>query len=413
MSLIHQYFERIRDFKLVNLESQLKNPTLIRIDINSPVINGRISENNLRLQVYAHLLELYSDYSGLIVLSHQGRPGQSDFISLKQHWVILRKLLPSNKEIEFISKDSVFTEKTKQKLKALKRDEIVLIDNVRMFDEEFNFDPENSKYIEFFREIANCCINDSIPTWHRNHASLMCLPYIARTYIGIRSAFEFKVLHNIVVDPSEKVLIMGGAKLQKANYIHKIAKRNCSILTGGLVGQLIARIKGYDLGERNNELLDRRFKAKEFEEAKILCKRIDIRHPVDFVVLEDGENRNIPIEEMRSSKGIIMDVGPETVDLYSKICQEKEIRIRAGPLGKFEHGYSNGIKLTKKIAGDGLIFLGGDTSQEVINFGIYQHIVNSGGLVLISGGSFIHGMADERFPPLDILIKQSSVSKHS
>ena len=104
-----------------------------------------------------------------------------------------------------------------------------------------------------------------------------------------------------------------------------------------------------------------------------------------------------------------MDIGPETVDLYSEKLQEKTFRIRAGPLGVYEKGYINGLILTKRIAGNGLFFLGGDTSQEIIQYGLDKNILDTGGMILISGGSFLHGLAGSRYPSVDLILTQKFI----
>ena len=400
------YYLLTKNFRLTNLASQLKNPTLIRIDINVPVHNGRIAEDNFRLHVYGHVLELLSDYTGLVVLSHQGRPGQPNFISLKQHWIILRKLLPSEIDIDFIPAEKVFTSKTVERIKKLKEKEIILLDNVRMFEEEFHFDPTSSKYVKFFKGIMKTCVNDSIPTWHRSNSSLMALPYIATTFVGVRSTYELKALNDIFMEREEECgIIMGGAKLAKVSYLKKILKR-MECFMGGLPGQLIARAKGYDLGKRNNSFLEQKFTIDQFKVAKEIADKFNVHHPVDFVVFENGEKRNIPIDEMKNTSGMIMDIGEETVEKYAIRLQEKTIRIRAGPLGVYELGYNNGVKLTKRIAGNGLIFVGGDTSQEIIQYGLDRAILSTGGVILVSGGAFLHGLAGFSYPSVDLIINQ-------
>jgi len=404
------YFNATKNYRLINLASQLKTPTLIRIDINLPVTNNRISENNMRMQVYEHVLELLSDYVGLVVMSHQGRPGSKGFIPLKQHWIILRKMLPTDVDIEYIPRDEVFTQKTRKKIKNLRERQIILLDNVRMFDEEFKFDPNTSTYVKFFKGTIRTCVNDSIPCWHRDNSSLMCLPYIARTYVGVRSTYELKALFDINSgNYNDKAIIMGGAKLAKTSYLLKILT-HMEGFTGGVPGELIARADGHDLGKKNNEFLKNRFKPEDFKTAKMLLKKFNVQYPKDFVVQENGENKIIPIDEMHNTKGLIMDIGPETVDDYAKKLQEKIVRIRAGPLGVYEKKYDNGIKLTKMIAGNGLIFLGGDTCQEVIDYGIDRHIADTGGIILISGGAFLHGMAGESYPSVDLILKKTGAA---
>jgi len=397
------YSKMVRPFRLINLRKQLKSPTLARIDINLPVTRGKISGKNMRLQVYAHLMEIYSGYAGLVLMSHQGRPGGKDFIPLKQHWILLRKILPPDIDIEYVEKDNVFSSDTQDRIRKLKEKEIILLDNMRYFPEETKFDPSTSPYMKFFKTIIKTCINDSIPTFHRDNSSLMCLPYVAPTFIGMRSSYELKILSEVVSRRQDTALIMGGAKLQKTSYLQKILE-NTQIFTGGFPGQLILRAKGYDLGPKNNSLLESKFSSKDMGDIKLLCKKYEIGCPADFTVFKEGENMNVAVEDMSKTDGTIMDVGNATLERYAEKLQEKEVRIRAGPLGVYEKGYANGIELTKRVAGEGLIFLGGDTSQEVVDYGMDTHIRDAGGQILLSGSAFLHGMAGKPFPPLDLLL---------
>ncbi|MEM2137249.1 MAG: phosphoglycerate kinase, partial [Candidatus Methanomethylicia archaeon] len=368
---------------MTNLASQLISPALVRIDINIPVVDGRIMEDNMRIIAYAHILELLSEYAGLVVVAHQGRPGDEDFIPLKQHWISLRKLLPSKIDIDFIPKDKVFSDDTRVRVRELRENEILLLDNIRMFEEEQKWNPEKSQFLKFFKGIIKSCVNDAIPVWHRAHTSVMALPYIANTWVGLRSMYELKALSEVTQCANDCAIIMGGAKLQKLQYLTSILSRMDGF-TGGLPGQLVARVKGYDLGPRNNSFLEAKMSREDFEAAKVLAEKFNVAYPVDFVVLENGEVKELDLKDMSKSNGIIMDIGSETVDLYAKRLQEKLYRIRAGPLGVYEKGFSNGVELTKLIAGMGLIFLGGDTTAEIVKYGLDRIILSTGGMLCIS-----------------------------
>ena len=87
------YYSQIQPYKLLNLSRQLQTPTLVRVDINLPASGGRIEEDALRMRVYAHVLELYSDYAGLVVMRHQGIKGDDYFTSFRPHLRALRKVL--------------------------------------------------------------------------------------------------------------------------------------------------------------------------------------------------------------------------------------------------------------------------------------------------------------------------------
>lgn len=401
---------KLQPYKLVNLGRQLKTPVLVRVDINLPASHGEIEEDALRMRVYGHVLEMYSDYAGLVVMSHQGRKGGDDFTSFAPHCETLRKLLPDDMMVEFVPYDKIFTEETKKKIKGLKRRQIILLDNMRYFEEEKKWNAESNTYVPFFKGLIRSCVNDSIPTWHREDSSLMCLPYIAPTWIGLRSSYELRILQEVINSKEPKALIMGGAKIQKVADLIKIGRTGVDIFTGGLPGQVIAKSRGYDLGEANNKFLAKKFSAEDFGEAKKLDSLLEansthgVRHPIDFVVDDGGVRKSIRLEDLPKSKGEIRDIGPETLETYAEALQEKPLRIRAGPLGVYEKGFQNGLELTKRISGDGLIFLGGDTSQELNAAGLLGHIEDSGGRICISGGSFLHGWAGGSFPPIDSLM---------
>ncbi|MGA2874146.1 MAG: phosphoglycerate kinase [Nitrososphaerales archaeon] len=399
------YSERIREHKLVNLSSQLKGPTLVRIDINLPFENGAIAQDAMRMKIYANIAELYASYVPLVLIAHQGRKGDEDFSSLKPHYKLLLKLT-DKVDIDFIEYENIFTESTRQKILQLKPGSILLLDNVRYFDHETKFNPSDSPYIKWFKGVIQTCVNDAIPVWHRDNSSLMCLPYIAPTRIGVRSSFELNELEEVKTSKKSRALVSGGSKLQKISDLKKIFDSGVNGFTGGLVGQLVARANGYDLGESNNEYLERKFSAGEFEDAKKILA-MKVKHPVDFTVVSDGEKRSIDLKDMPKQKGQIVDIGDATVDAYARDLQAHEIRIRAGPLGIYEKGYYNGIELTKRIAGDGLYFLGGDTSQELIEGRLQDHIESAGGKILISGGAALHYLADGSFPSVDELVKMS------
>ncbi|MFP3951392.1 MAG: phosphoglycerate kinase [Candidatus Bathyarchaeia archaeon] len=415
------YHEEVKDLRLINLSSQLDNPTLVRVDINMPLYEeGNIHVDNLRMQVAANNLKILSYYTGIVLLSHQGRPfappSREDLerLSLKQHTRVLQKLLPLDVDIRFVPYKEAFTPEARQRISELEPGMILVWENVRFFEQEYTFNskPEDCRYTEFFKSAGiRSCVNEAIPAWHRRHRSMMCLPYIAPTHIGMRSSHELKILEEAMDTVDSKGIIVGGIK-PKWKYLSKLSKEY-EIYTGGGSGQVCAATKGYDLGERNNDWITRTYSQADLKKAQKLIEDStkQIETPRDFTVLENGERRNIHIDEISESDGIIMDIGDETVEHYAERLQNKEIRIRAGPLGVFEDGYDNGIELTRRVLGEGMIFLGGDTSQEIIQYDLLRPVMDAGGEALISGGSWLHGLSGGRYPSVDLLIEK--YSQHS
>jgi phosphoglycerate kinase len=398
-----EYGERLRDYKLVNLATQLKGPTLVRVDINLPFENGNIASDAMRMKIYANIAELYASYVPLVMFGHQGRKGDDDFCSMKPHYKLLLKLT-EEADVDFVEYKDMFTEATRERIAELKPGHILLLDNVRYFDHETKYDPKTSPYIPWLKGVIQTCVNDAIPAWHRDNSSLMCLPSIAPTYIGVRSSYELGELEEVKNSKMSKALVTGGSKLQKISDLKKIFDSGATGFTGGLVGQLVARANGYDLGEINNRYLAKKFSQEELEDAKKVVA-MKVKHPIDFTVVSNGDKKSVALKDMPNVNGQIVDIGDATVDAYAKDLQAHEIRIRAGPLGIYERGYDNGIELTKRIVGDGLYFLGGDTSQELIEGELADHIQSAGGKILISGGAALHYLAGGTFPSVEEILK--------
>jgi len=408
-----KYYDALRKDRLINLTKQLENPTLMRLDINLPMDHdGNLYENSWRMQVNSDIITLLSNYTGLVLMSHQGRPKEPptktdyEMLSLEQHERLLQKVLPRDVNIDLVKFEEIFTPETKKKIKDLGPGKVLLLDNIRFSEDEYKFDPETCNYIPFFKSAGiKTCVNEAIPTWHRAHSSLMSLPHIARTYIGMRSSYELKLLNEAMKTDGDKAVIIGGAKL-KEKYLMKISD-TFDIYTGGVPGIIMTKAKGHGLGDKNEAFIKSNYTPEEVDWARNLWKKCEgkIETPSDFVVIENGEKYNIYTEELNHCKGVIRDIGEATVEDYAEKLQNKEIRIRGGPLGVFEEGYDNGVELTRRIVGEGMMFLGGDTSQEIIMYNLDRPILNSGGNLLISGGAFLHGMADERYPSIDSLME--------
>jgi phosphoglycerate kinase len=177
---------------------------------------------------------------------------------------------------------------------------------VRFFDEEGRWEPATSRYPGLFKGTIRTCVNDSIPTWHREDSSLMCLPYIVPTFLGLRSTHGLRILQDVMEGDDPKALVMGGAKLHRVADLMEIAGKGVEIFTSGLPGQLIARSRGYDLGEVNNRYLAHRFSSEEFAGARELASlhgpgsRLAVQHPTDFVE-EDGVQRNVELGDLTAT----------------------------------------------------------------------------------------------------------------
>ena len=431
------YFSQIESYDFKNIYSEIeKKPGLIaiRFDINSPVgKNGRISLNNgnvnLRLEENGYLLRAYSKLAPLILMGHQGRKNppnkkpDKDFVNLLDHSHILSDV--SGLRIHFVEwaegeNWDDYSRNVEKYIKTLNKGEAILMDNTRIWDFEKKFDQKTCPYIPFFKDLKlSAFINDALPVWHRNDASVMFGRHIAPTFIGHISMKELRIQTKIMHDKGKKIIIIGGKK-PKFEAIPNLASK-MDVLTGGITGILTAKLSGNEMGPLNEKLLDQTFNGmeKEIKTYENIVNEYKIGHPIDFVVsqshnLSQSNRKNVKIEELKKPEYEdyeIFDIGKMTVKHYSqKINQGRyDWRIRAGPDGVFEEDFDNGIKLIEHLLGTGFVAIGGDTVEELQKYELCKPIMYSDGAVLLGGGSHLEGFAGLPYPSIEDLLQNGCI----
>lgn len=438
MKPLNNYASKLEPYEFKNIYSTLdikKGPIVVRIDINSPVgNNGRISlkngDVNLRLEEYSYLVRAYSNLGPLVLMAHQGRKNppdkkpDKDFVNLLDHHHALSEI--SGIRIHFIEHAQgesweEYSEKVEKHLKSLKKGEAILMDNVRIWDFEKKFSSETCPYIPLFEDSELAAfINDGLPVWHRADASLMFGRHVAPTFIGHVSMKELRIQHEIMHDAGKKIIVIGGKK-PKFEAIPNLAEK-MDILTGGVTGILTTYLKGYDVGPQNEKLLEEVFKGmeRELKQYEAIVNEYDIGHPVDFVLSQSSNlspsNRvNVPIDKLSEPQYEdyeIFDIGEETVNKYARRINTGSYnwKIRAGPDGVFEEGFTNGIRLIELILGTGFVTLGGDTVEELQRYQLCKPIMYSNGVVLLGGGSHLEGFAGHSYPSIEDLIENGCIA---
>lgn len=415
------YCKFLPELEVNNLYHELgENPdsVLVRVDINVPLSkDGRINRDryNLRLEHYAYAIDTYSQFAPLVVWAHQGRNDGKDpnFIGLGDHATAL-DYMTHHASVRYepsIPGETYLNKRLAKKIRSLDVGDVLVLKNTRDFDFELEFDPNNCPYIPFFKKKCGvvACINDGMPLFHRNNASVTSNPHIAPTYIGNISADELEVQQKIMHDDGKKVMLIGGSK-PKFEAIPQLAEK-MDIKVGGLTGQLMCRLKGHDLGEINNNYLEKRYEnLKSIDMLREAIKKYNIDTPIDFEVAKNGDFNNrtvLGIDELSKTDYVIYDVGPDTIDKYaSDIIEERyDWRIRGGPFGVYESGFNNDIELIRKIQGRGFVNLGGDSVEQLQKERLCRPILATGGKILLGGGAHQEGMAGSPYPCIDEIIK--------
>ena len=387
---------------------------LLRVDINSPIDpeTGEILDDS---RIRAHSVtvrDLAERGAAVVVLSHQGRPGESDFTSLRHHAELLSK--HSGVPVEFV--DDVIGPEARRRISELRPGEVLLLDNTRLMSEEIiEAKPERhakSIFVQRLAPLVNYYVNDAFATAHRSQPSIVGFPLLMPSAVGRVMEKELAALARLYsAEERPRVFVLGGGKvhdtLRILEHLHanKAADR---VLTAGLVAELFLVAKGIDIGEANRRLLETKgILALVPRARRLLLRGIPLETPLDFVTLVDGEVR---VEPVGNVKGLIRDIGPQTVKMYSEIMREARLIVLRGPAGVVEDPrFREGSRALVKAAVESSAFViigGGHLNAIVSELGLQGrenlHISTGGGALLLF-------LAGEELPGLVAL--QLSASK--
>jgi phosphoglycerate kinase len=379
---------------------------LVRVDFNSPVdpeSKKVLDDSRIRAHGESTIKELAEKGAKVVILAHQGRRGDPDFIPLKQHAEILRKVL--GKPVKYV--DDVFGEKAKKAIKNMKRGEILVLDNVRNFaGETKEGTPEDHAKTELVRNLAplaDIFVNDAFAAAHRAHVSIIGFTAVLPSVAGRIMERELKSLSRVLEKPEKPcVFVLGGAKGDDSLEISRYVLGNNIadfILTGGVIGQLFLAAKGVNLGKPNMEFLEKKELMGLLPGIKELMQKYPkkIETPVDVAVETNGKRKEISINDLPTNYPMF-DIGAKTVDEYAKIIRNAKSIVVSGPMGVFER--SEFIFGTKKILeeiADSKAFSlagGGHTIAALQELGLANKI----SYVSTAGGALIEFLMGKKLP---------------
>jgi len=317
---------------------------LVRVDFNSPVdpeTKKILDDTRIRAHGETTLKELSEKGAKVVVLAHQGRPGDPDFIPLKQHAERLEELL--GKPVKYV--DDLYGEKAKQAIRELENGEILVLENTRTYPEERKSKtPEEhaeSDFIKALAPLADLFVNDAFSAAHRSHASVVGFTAVLPSVAGRIMERELKALSRVLESPEKPcVFILGGAKADDSLKISQyVLKNNIAdyILTGGITGHLFLVATGVDLGKPNMEMLEKQKVLGLVPGIKDLMAEYPgkIKVPVDVAVEVEGKREELSVKDLPTDHPIF-DIGTETIKEYSRIIKEAKSIVVSGPPGAYE-----------------------------------------------------------------------------
>ena len=369
----------------------LKNKTiLLRIDINSDVVNGKVKKSE-RIKPTAETIKfLKAKKAKIIILAHQGNPKKSDFTSLKQH----AKFLNKQTKIKFLNQ--TISKKAEQEIKNLKPRQAILLENIRFIQDEFHPEKPKNKIVKFFKPLIDIYINDAFSVCHRNQTSIISFPY----YAGPNLEKELQALKKLKqISNSNCLYILGGAKPEDNL---KLLKKTNKILAAGIFGQLCVEAKGTFLGKNNRKINNKI--AKDYSKLLKNPKLKNTITPIDYAVKVGNKRKELFLKKFPTPY-IVYDIGKKTQQLFTQEIKKARAVYMKGPAGFC--GYKNFCAGTnailKAIAQNKKCFSiigGGHLSDAIKKSKIPESKFSHFSL---SGGALLRYLAGEKLPGLTAL----------
>jgi len=364
---------------------------LTRVDFNVPMLDGAISDDERIRAALPTIKKLLADGGRVILCSHFGRPkGKPDpAYTLAPVAKRLSELL--GKEVIFAADDNVIGENAKERAERLKDGECMLLENTRFRAEEEKNDPEMSKELA---SLADIFVNDAFGSSHRAHASTAGVAaFVGESAVGYLMEKELKFLGDAVENPVRPFCaILGGAKVSdKIAVIENLLNKVDVLIIGGGMAYTFMKALGYGIGKSLLEEDKIEYAREMMEKAKE--KGVKLLLPVDTVIAAEFKNDT---EFKTAALGEIpddwmgLDIGAESIKLFSDAISSAKTVIWNGPMGVFEMpNFAVGTKAVAQALADvdnGTTIIGGGDSAAAVNqFGFggkMSHISTGGGASL-------------------------------
>lgn len=375
----------------------------LRVDMNCPIDPETMEiSGTKRIEEATETIKSLED-SKLVVATHQGRVGNKDYTGMDKHAKVLEKFL--GKEIRYV--EDVIGAAAQHEIKNLQSGEILLLDNLRLCAEEnYEFSPEEAAKTIMVSRLSrhfDLCVLDSFPSAHRSHPSIVGFPQAMPACAGRIVEREVRNLDEIMtVAKAPHVVVLGGSKVPDRLEAIKLLIQNGRadhVLLTGLIGNVFmraqARIKS-PLGIKREEEVVAKAHSLIGEYPDVFST------PVDIAIDKDGERVEMDVRDLGRGDRIY-DLGPKTVEHYSKLIAGAGTVFISGPAGLFEReNFSLGTKGLLHAVANSMattIVSGGHLTSALKKYGLAERINH----VSTAGGALVLYLTGEKLPMIKAL----------
>ena len=379
---------------------------LLRVDFNVPLDDKQQITDDRRIrEALPTIKKIMGDGGKVIACSHLGRPkgGPDPKYSLRPCAKHLAELL--GKPVLF-AEDCIGPEAGNM-VDKMQPGEVLLLENLRFHPEEEKNNPEFAKKLA---APADIYVNDAFGSAHRAHASTEGVThYFKQSVAGFLMEKELQYLGQALSNPKRPfAAILGGAKISgKIDVIKSLFDKVDILVIGGGMVFTFAKAMGYEIGDSLLEA-DKVELAREIL-AKAQNSKVKLVFPTDAVIASEisdtAQTKVVPIEKIPAGmKGL--DIGPDSIRLFSEVLAPAKTIVWNGPMGVFEHkpfarGTLEIAKLLADLTGKGAITVvgGGDSAAAVSEAGLDDRLTH----VSTGGGASLEFLEGKVLPGVEAL----------
>jgi phosphoglycerate kinase len=377
---------------------------LLRVDLNVPMENGRVSDLTRLERIAATITEISGKAGKVILLAHFGRPKERDpKDSLKPVAAALAQVI--GKPVAFA--DGCIGDVAQKAVAAMKDGDILCLENTRFHTEEEKNDPA---FVAELAKLGDIWVNDAFSAAHRAHASTEGLGHRLPAYAGRTMQAELVALGRALDSPTKPVIaIIGGAKVStKIDLLENLVGKVDALVIGGGMANTFLHAQGVGIGK---SLAERDLAAtalRIFEKAEAASCAIIL--PVDAVVAyhfaAHAPSHAYGLDAIPPD-GMILDVGPQSVVRINAAIDDAATLVWNGPLGAFEmtpfdHGTMVAAKhaASRTKAGKLISVAGGGDTVAALN---QAGVSGDFSYVSTAGGAFLEWMEGKPLPGVEVL----------
>ena len=378
---------------------------LVRVDLNVPFVDGRITDDTRLRALIPTVIELADKGAKVLLLSHFGRPKGAKHSEMSLSMVIetLGKVL--GREVMFVPE--IAGPVVAQSVDILGDGDIAVLENSRFWPGEEANDTEFAKAIAANGDFY---VNDAFSAAHRAHATTEGLAHILPAYAGRAMEAELKALEAALGNPQHPVAaVVGGAKVSsKLDVLHHLVSKVDHLIIGGGMANTFLAARGVDVGKSlcEHDLTDTANAILDAADAA----NCTVHLPYDVVTSREFRSnppiRTVNVHEVAADE-MILDIGPAAVEALGDVLKNCRTLVWNGPMGAFEMEPFDAAtvalaKMAAALTKEGSLISvagGGDTVAALVHAGVTQDFT----FISTAGGAFLEWMEGKPLPGVEAL----------